>query len=221
MAGKTLHMKLPKLVLSLLFLVSIAVNAVFLSQKYETTRVVSVQDGDSFTLKNGERVRLIGVDTPEKDMCLSDKAKAKLTELIQGKRVMLKETKPDAFGRTMALVYVNGNLVNAELLRLGLAKLDYTPNSQAELFKELSKVAKERHWGVFSDTCKSINPTPTDPKCVIKSNIDLATGKRYYHLPKCRHYGQIVLDADRGERFYCTEKEAVADGFGLAPDCLR
>ena len=66
-----------------------------------------------------------------------------------------------------------------------------------------------------------MNPVPPSKNCVIKGNIDKGTGEHFYHLPNCRHYNQIVLDLDIGEGFFCSEKEASAAGFHLAPDCLR
>ena len=63
--------------------------------------------------------------------------------------------------------------------------------------------------------------TPLDPKCAIKGNIDKSSGDRYYHLPSCRHYSQIVLDLDSDEDYFCSESEAEKAGFVIAPDCLR
>lgn len=207
--------------LSILLLASLLLNGYFVLSKQKESTVVEVHDGDTFTLGNGDRVRLLGADTPEFDDCYAKESLDKLTSLLLHKSVRITEEKRDTYGRRMGLVYVGNTLVNDVMIREGFAELDYTPNSKSEQFKNLSKEAKERGIGRYSSACKSLSPTPKDSRCVIKSNIDKATGTRLYHLPKCRHYSQIVLDADRGEKFFCSENEAKAAGFTLAPDCLR
>ena len=121
----------------------------------------------------------------------------------------------------MGLVYVGTTLVNTEIIRQGWARPDYTKNSRNEDMKRAYKEAKEQKRGINSDLCKKINPVPQNPSCTIKGNIDKSSWDHFYHLPSCRHYNQIVLDEDIGEQFFCSEKEAQAAGFTLAPDCLR
>jgi hypothetical protein len=48
--------------------------------------------------------------------------------------------------------------------------------------------------------------------CVIKGNIS-ASGERIYHVPGNRYYDATMIDVGRGERWFCTEKEAVAAGW--------
>lgn len=56
--------------------------------------------------------------------------------------------------------------------------------------------------------------TPT-PECVnAKANIS-ATGERIYHLPGDANYNTVKIDKD-GEAIYCTEQEAIDDGFRKA-----
>jgi endonuclease YncB( thermonuclease family) len=96
----------------------------------EQFRVTSVYDGDTFWLKSGDRVKLIGVNAPEVGRCLADEAKQKLTDLVLDKVIDLKEVKRDEWGRKMGLVYVDGEtLVNLEIMKEGLAKPDYKANT--------------------------------------------------------------------------------------------
>lgn len=207
--------------LSILLLASLILNGYFVLSKQKESTVVAVHDGDTFTLGNGDRVRLLGTNTPELGDCYAPESVEKLKRLILNKPVRITEEKRDAYGRRMGLVYVGVTLVNEVMIQEGYADLDYTPNSRSEQFKKLNTEAKDQQLGRFSPVCKNLSPTPKDPACTIKSNIDKATGSRLYHLPRCRHYNQIVLDADRGEKFFCSEAEAKAAGFTLAPDCLR
>jgi endonuclease YncB( thermonuclease family) len=195
--------------LLLLLLSSLSLNGYyFLSQNHAMT-VVDVHDGDTFTLGDGQRVRLLGADAPELGKCGSEESKNRLSSLVLGKTIQITEEKRDMYGRRMGLVYAGNTLVNEIMLRDGLARPDYTKNSQNEKLKAAYKEATENSRGIHSTLCKHLSPTPTSPNCTIKGNIDKATWEHFYHLPKCRHYNQIVLDEDIGE------------GFFLAPDCLR
>jgi hypothetical protein len=51
------------------------------------------------------------------------------------------------------------------------------------------------------------------PDCEIKGNISLRTGERIYHLPGQQYYEQTVIDPAAGERWFCTEAEARANGW--------
>jgi hypothetical protein len=50
-------------------------------------------------------------------------------------------------------------------------------------------------------------------------NIDEDTLKKSYHLPSCRDYDRVKIDLDRGEKFFCSEKEAQMAGFTKASGC--
>ena len=207
--------------ISTLLMGSLFINGYFVVNQYNQMRVVSVHDGDTFTIKSGDRIKLLGVNTPELGKCLGDEATNKLKELLSDEVIKLTEEKRDTYGRRMGLVYTNGQLVNEQMLKLGLARPDYTANSQNEVLKTAYRYASENKLGIHSEICKKINPKPPNNKCLIKGNIDKASWDKFYHLPSCRHYNQIVLDLDLGEGYFCSEKEAQAAGFRLAPDCLR
>ncbi|HEV2852974.1 MAG TPA: hypothetical protein VHC97_09250 [Thermoanaerobaculia bacterium] len=51
------------------------------------------------------------------------------------------------------------------------------------------------------------------PDCEIKGNISLRTGERIYHLPGQQYYDKTVIDPAAGERWFCTEAEARANGW--------
>ena len=48
--------------------------------------------------------------------------------------------------------------------------------------------------------------------CVIKGNIN-SSGERIYHVPGQRYYDKTQIDASKGERWFCTELEAVGAGW--------
>ena len=51
------------------------------------------------------------------------------------------------------------------------------------------------------------------PGCVIKGNINLKTGERVYHVPGQRYYDGVTIEPGSGERWFCTESEAEANGW--------
>ncbi len=89
------------------------------------TRVV---DGDTIILNGKERVRLIGVDTPETVhprrpvQYFGKEASAFTKRMIEGKKVRLEydQTRKDRYGRTLAYVYLeDGTHLNAEIVKQG------------------------------------------------------------------------------------------------------
>ncbi len=53
----------------------------------------------------------------------------------------------------------------------------------------------------------------TQPGCIIKGNISVATGKKLYHLPGMRNYESTIIDLAKGERWFCSEAEAKSNGW--------
>ncbi|EAW44238.1 hypothetical protein PN465_09765 [Nodularia spumigena CS-584] len=51
------------------------------------------------------------------------------------------------------------------------------------------------------------------PKCTIKGNISMKTGSKIYHLPGMKYYESTVINPAVGERWFCTESEAIANGW--------
>lgn len=67
----------------------------------------------------------------------------------------------------------------------------------------------------------SRSPSPiasiTQPNCTIKGNISQTGGTRYYHLPGMEDYENTVIDPAMGEKWFCSEQEAIANGWQKAP----
>ncbi|MEI6547472.1 MAG: thermonuclease family protein [Burkholderiales bacterium] len=71
---------------------------------------INVQDGDSFVLRddlgNRIRVRISGIDAPEKSQPFADRSRQHLRDLMRDVRIRLEPVKVDVFGRTVARVWV-------------------------------------------------------------------------------------------------------------------
>jgi micrococcal nuclease len=131
-----------------------------------TVRVVAVVDGDTIDVAwagRGERVRLLGVDTPETvdpDRpvgCYGPEAAAFTRQRLQGRTVRLRfdRERRDRFGRLLAYVDVDGRRFNDELLAGGYARLLVIPpngkHARAMLDQELrARSAGRGLWGACS-----------------------------------------------------------------------
>lgn len=95
-----------------------------------SSQAISVTDGDTIRIGE-ERIRLLGLDTPEKGHhaeCLAERMLARLAterleELLAGAEVVIERNGVDRFGRTLATVYVGGEDAAEVLVREGLAEL--------------------------------------------------------------------------------------------------
>lgn len=126
------------------------------SDQYTVERVI---DGDTIVLTNGEKVRYIGIDTPEtKDPrkpveYFGKEAYEANRKLVEGKTVRLEfdVQKTDKYGRLLAYVYIGDIFVNAWLVENGYAKVStYPPNVKyQELFLKLQKEARENNRGFW------------------------------------------------------------------------
>ncbi len=199
--------------LSFISFISLLANAFFLKQNYDRTIVTKVIDGDSFELADGRRIRLLSVDAPEKDRCYHSQSRDHLTSLLEGKSVTLKDITTDDYGRQLANVYVDGNLVNLQSLNSGAARFVYTKNPYYDEMKSATQKAKEEKLGIFSPACRN-QTSNTD--CLIKGNTK--NGK-IYHLPSCRSYKLVIVDESFGDSWFCTEQDALAAGFRKAKEC--
>lgn len=90
-----------------------------------TGRVVGVSDGDTITVlvdgHDSVKVRLLGIDAPEKAQPFGAVSKRHLSDHVFGKTVTVETTKKDRYGRVLGRVLVNGADVCLEQIRAGLA----------------------------------------------------------------------------------------------------
>lgn len=143
------------------------------SESYQGILVKRVVDGDTLELATGERVRLIGIDTPEvhesaklyrdsqrsaEDVrtiqALGRRAYEFTKALVEGKPVRLEfdVEKRDRYKRLLAYAYLeDGTFVNAEIVRQGYASLmTYPPNVKyADTFLLLYQEARENKRGLW------------------------------------------------------------------------
>lgn len=215
------------------------------SDLYLVSRVV---DGDTIEVVirgQNEKIRLIGIDTPEivdsrkTVQCFGGEASEKAKSLLGGQKIRL-EADPsqgdrDKYNRLLRYVFLeDGTFFNEIMINEGYAH-EYTyqsnPYKYQKEFVLAEKEARENNRGLWSpDTCGGkTNQLPVkasveaeisdNQNCIIKGNIGYKTGEKIYHLPGCDSYKETVINERYGERWFCTEKEARDAGWRKAYNC--
>lgn len=111
-------------------------------------------DGDTFVLENGEKIRILGINAPEKNEPFSDSAKIFVEKLILNKKVKLEYDlqKYDKYGRVLAYVFFDKKFLNEEILKAGYAWVYIVPpnfkySEKLKIAEERAKREKKGLWG--------------------------------------------------------------------------
>lgn len=118
-------------------------------------RVVGVSDGDTITIlddldKGRFRVRLFGIDAPEKRQAFGNKAKIYLSSLIFGKSVKVRFTSIDRYGRIVGRVYHGKQDICLAMISAGLA-WHYIHFDKSPEYAGAEKKARAGRLGLWSD----------------------------------------------------------------------
>jgi len=196
---------------------------------YEVTRVV---DGDTIEVViEGKlyKVRYTGINTPEMSPieCFGQAATDKNRALVEGKKVRLEKdiSETDRYGRLLRYIYLeDGTFVNEVLVAEGYAQVaTYPPDVKyQDLFLAAEREARKNNRGLWSACLgeQSNKPAEVQSPGPVKGNIS-KSGEKIYHVPGCPDYDKTVIDESRGERFFGTEEEAVANGWRKAGNCPK
>ena len=188
---------------------------------------VRVIDGD--TIDVGEtRIRLEGIDAPEAGQSCKRKwfgwwacgheATAALRRLTEGRTVSCDPRGTDKYSRVLAVCYVDGVDINAQMVRQGHAWA-FVKYSQSYVREETQARAaglgiwqgqsepaweyRAKRWAAAEDKAPE--------GCAIKGNVT-KTG-RIYHMPWSPWYSRIRIEPEKGKRWFCSEAEALAAGW--------
>jgi endonuclease YncB( thermonuclease family) len=173
-------------------------------------KVVGVSDGDTINVLTAEKqqvkIRIYGVDAPEKSQAFGQKAKQFTSDLVFGKMVDVDTIDTDRYGRSVAIVKINGNTINEVLLKNGLAWLygQYCKKPECQQWKAFELSAKKSGVGLWQDK----NPMPpwdfrkmekgarsssrSDSSTVNNQQAGLIfhgnAKSMVFHSPGCKHY---------------------------------
>jgi endonuclease YncB( thermonuclease family) len=113
--------------------------------------VTEVVDGDTVVIDSGQHVRLIGVDTPERDTCGYQEARYAMRRLVEGRAVHLVNPGSvqdrDAYGRLLRFVDVGGRDAGLAQIRAGraVARFDsrdgYDPHPREDRYRRADQEA--------------------------------------------------------------------------------
>jgi len=126
-------------------------------------KVVRVIEGDTLEVMHkgeAERVRLNGIDCPERGQAYGSQAKKFTSQRVFGKQVTVKTYGLDQGRRTMGEVILQGGMsLNRELVKAGLAWWNQKSAPHDETLKRLEEEARNKKRGLWAD------PTPVPPWC--------------------------------------------------------
>lgn len=187
-----------------------------------------IVDGDTLVIAD-ITVRLLHIDAPESaQRCAGQpcgtNATRHLASFVAGQPVRCTGAAFDAYDRLLAVCQARGHDLNRMMVLDGHAMVFRRFGDTYSKEEADARSAKRGLW-------RSDNPTPpwefraqrwdtsvqqsaTDG-CPIKGNIN-ADGERIYHTPYSRWYDRTRISTARGERWFCSEAEALAAGWRAA-----
>ena len=208
------------------------------TDEFDLVTVTRVIDGDTIEINDEHRVRLLGINAPDKGECYYEEAEDALQDLVLEKKIRLEKdiSGTDAFGRLLRYVILPSNnelandiLVNNYLIESGYAKA--SPKGANRKYSSLFSAAqeqainnKEGMWAecleeMPSEEVEKMGDLPSDPNCVIKGNISFHDYGKTYFTPDCPNYKQTKINFNKGEKYFCTEQEAINAGFKKSDTC--
>jgi micrococcal nuclease len=186
-------------------------------------KVVGVSDGDTITVMHHgkeEKIRLYGVDCPEKRQDFGQKAKQFTASMVYGKEVNVEPIDTDRYGRTVGIIRTDGKCLNEELLKNGFAWLysRYCHKPLCNTWYKYQEQARQKKIGLWS----MANPVPPwgfrhgkNPSSIsnnhsfhyysvyhgnIKTNV--------FHRPSCKNYNCTTCTA-----IFNARDKAIAAGY--------
>ncbi len=187
----------------------------------------SVTDGD--TLSIGDvTIRLYGIDAPEYGQACAaegggtwrcgEKATDRLVELTASHEAICVGSAFDDYGRLLGTCTVGGTDINGTLVSEGLAwafvryATDYVPQEREAKAANLGiwRAPTQTAWDYRAERW-NIAEQESPNGCPIKGNI--SSNGKIYHPPWSPWYSRTKISVEKGERWFCSEKEAIEAGW--------
>jgi len=124
-----------------------------------TGKVVAIADGDTLTVldtaNTQHKIRLHGIDAPEKGQAFGTKARENLAAKVFGKIVRVEVVDVDRYSREVVRNYLGDRFINLEMVRDGFAWRNVRYDKAGE-FTDAEREAREKRRGLWADA----NPVP-------------------------------------------------------------
>jgi len=186
------------------------------SLKFTVSRVI---DGDTFVLDSEEKVRLIGIDTPETYENYYTEAKERLEELVLNKEVSLEKdtSETDKYGRLLRYVYVGDTFINELLVEEGWAQAyPYKPDTKYketfELAETNAKLSNLGIWHVEEQEEEQETDTPEDSEQTETTQTEEETQEQTTTTPTSNY----VCSSDT---YNCGDFDTHAEAQAVFEDC--
>lgn len=126
-------------------------NAIIEFEKVNVSRVI---DGDTLSLEDTRKVRLLGINTPEKSQLYYEDAKTFL-QVLEGREVLLDARDTDKYQRTLGYIYYQNKLVNEEILKQGLGNLYvYDEDENTNKLEKAEQTARQHKLKIWKPSPK-------------------------------------------------------------------
>ena len=194
-----------------------------------TGKVVGIADGDTITVlqnKQQIKIRLAGIDTPEKSQDFGSRAKKFTSDQVFKKQVRVEKMGTDRYGRIIGMIFYDGSCLNEDLVRAGYAWVyrKYCDYPICSKWMDYEKEARRKRIGLWVDS------TPIPPweyrhggnrTSKLVSKQDISSGAYHgnlkshvFHKPSCKAYNCKNCTATFGNR-----DEAIAAGYRPCGGC--
>lgn len=176
-----------------------------------------VTDGDTITVEGVGKVRLVGVNTPEKGVAGCEASTYFVKKLCLNKEVSLdidNSKHQDKYGRTLAVVIVDGKNLNEMLLKENLAEIMYIPPSE---FYPYNWAGDNTH--VSSGTSTSTDTSSSSSGDTSSSGSGTYIGNsnsHKFHYPTCKSVGKM---SEKNKVTFSSRDEAIKQGYEPCKNC--
>ena len=184
----------------------------------ESAVCTKVVDGDTIYLDNGKKIRFVGVNTPERGVEGYITSKNFVQKLCLNKKVGIdidNRKNSDKYGRTLAVVIVDGKNVNEMLLKEGLAEIMYMPPSE---FYPYDWGNSDTHVANTHSSSSTTN-SPTSAESTSSSSSanyigNSNTGK--FHKSSCSSVSDM---SESNKVFFSSRDDAISQGYIACKRC--
>jgi endonuclease YncB( thermonuclease family) len=167
-----------------------------------SAKVIVVMDGDTvMVLRDGKKtkIRLANIDAPEKDQAFGKQSRDSLQEMIGKKQVQIESKAVDQYGRLVGLISLDGQNINQEQVRRGLA-WEYSHYHSDKTYIGLQNEAQQARLGLWAQA------NPQAPWQWRKSHLSLKPASKSQRNALVNQASPVMLyDMECGRKYRCSQ----------------
>ncbi len=162
-----------------------------------TIEISQVIDGDTAKSTDGQTIRFLGINTPEKSMPFSEDATDFLEKQILNKQIQIESYGVGKYGRTLAYVFIDDKNINKEILLQGLASLYYYEEDKYyDDLKQAEEFARLNQKGIWKKS--------PDENCVELIELKTSEPEKIILQNNCDKTIQITFKDDATHTYHAT-----------------